>query len=97
MKDPLSDSEAALEGDEEAVPAAAGGGGGGAGTSDPQEGARWDWEQAKKAAAAEDVELEELSQQLGGLASPSKPLEKRQKMGDGSSKDQALEITESQE
>ena len=54
-------------------------------------------EQAKKAAAAaelEEVEVEELSQQLGGLVSPSKPAGKKQKMGDGSSKDQAVEITE---
>jgi hypothetical protein len=72
-----------------AVPAAAGGGGDGAGPSDPQAGPRWDEEQAKKAAAAEveDVDVEVLSQQLRGLASPSKPAEKRQKMRDGSSKD----------
>jgi len=98
-----SELEAALEGDEEAAPAAAGGGGGGggeAGPSDPQAGARWEEEQARKAAASaeeEDVELEELSQQLGGLVSPSKPAGKKQKMGDGSSRGQALEITESQE
>ena len=49
------------------------------------------------AAEVDDVEVEELSQQLGGLVSPSKPAGKKQKMGDGTSKDQALGITESQE
>ena len=41
------------------------------------------------------MELEELSQQLG--SPQSQKAEKRQKMGDGSSKDQALELTESQD
>ena len=40
------------------------------------------------------MEVEELSQQLG---SPSKPAGKKQKIGDGMSKDQALEITDTQE
>jgi hypothetical protein len=53
--------------------------------------------------AAEDVEVlsqgevEVLSQQFSEVLSPSKPAGKKQKMGDGTSKDQALEITESQE
>ena len=45
----------------------------------------------------QDVELEELSQQFSEVLSPPKPAGKKQKMGDGSSRGQALEITESQE
>jgi hypothetical protein len=82
---------------EEAFEEEGGGGGGGDGAgpsnaADPEAGARRVSEQAERRrreqaekAAAEDVEVEVLSQQLRGLASPSKPAEKRQKMRDGSS------------
>ena len=45
-----------------------------------------------------EVEVEDLSQQMGALTSPSKPDPKRQKKGggDGGSSSQALEITDSQ-
>jgi hypothetical protein len=55
-----------------------------------------------RAAAAEEedveVEVEDFSQQMGALTSPSKPDPKRQKKGggDGGSSSQALEITDSQ-
>ena len=97
--------EAALEGEEEAAPAAAegggGGGGGGAGpanAADTGAGARWDSEQAEKRhqeqaekAAAEDVEVEVSC--WGGPPAPKKD----KKDGDGSSKDRALELIDSQE
>jgi hypothetical protein len=46
-----------------------------------------------------DVELEDLSQQFSEVLSPSKPPapKKAKKDGDGSSKDRALELSESQE
>ena len=56
---------------------------------------------AEKAAAEEDVEVEveDLSQKMGALASPSKPDAKRPKKGGGGggSSSQPIEFTESQE
>ena len=78
-----------------------GGGGDGAGPSnaaDPEAGARWDSEQAERRrqeqaekAAAEDVDVE-----VSCWRSPPAP-KNAKKDGDGSSKDQPLELTDSQE
>ena len=64
--------------------------------SDPNAAARWDAEQA---AAAEGVDVEGLSQQMGDLSSPSKPPapKKPKTGGDGGPSSQALELTETQE
>ena len=87
-----------------AVAAAAGGGGDGAGPSAPYFEARDRARReaaARQAAAAEDVDVdvEDLSQQMGDLSSPSKPPapKKPKKGGDGVSSSQALELTETQE
>ena len=95
--------EAALEdeaGDGGAGPSGGPPPGGEAGTSDPQAGqARWEEEQARKAAEVEDVDVV-LSQQLKELPfSPSKspPPKKPKKGGDGASSSQAVELTETEE
>ena len=51
--------------------------------------------QVEEEAAAEDVEVE-LSQQMGALASPSKPPapKKPKKGGDGGSSSQAIELSQ---
>ena len=74
---------------------------------DPGAGARYDDEQAAKrrqqeaaaaeeAAKEEDVDVDVLSQEMGELASPSKPPppKKPKKGGDGASSSQAVELTE---
>ena len=81
------------------VEAAAAGpsGGDGGGPSDPNaRGAAAIWEAEQAAAAGEDVELEELSLQMGALVSPSKPPapKKPKKGGDGGSSSQAIELSQ---
>ena len=86
-------------------PVAATGGGDGAGTSAAHFAAvaTWDAEPAlaaaRQAAAAEGMDVEDLSQQMGDLTSPPKPpAPKKPKKGwDGGSSSQALELTETQE
>jgi len=77
-----------------------GGGEGPSNPADPGAGARWDGEQAERkkqeaAAAAEEVEVEDLSQQFSDVLSPSKPPapKKPKKGGDGGSSSQAVELT----